>query len=261
MKKKYIVGNWKMFKTVESAKNDFSVLNQLLSQNTHITCDVGICPPTLFLNALSAEKSSITLYAQNTHWENEGAFTGETSIRMLKSANIDGSLVAHSERRQYFNETNETAGKKINALIKNNMKVIYCVGESLEERESGKVYDVIKTQLKDAFSQCKKSTLELIQSNLEKMPVSVAYEPVWAIGTGKAATPKDAHDVHTYIRKELAEIFNQETANSIQILYGGSVKPENIKDYLTDDEIDGALVGGASLDPKVFFELCSLVSL
>lgn len=250
MRKKYIVGNWKMFKTAETAKNDFSVLQKLFLENPDLNCDIGICPPFVFLDTIAQlnNKTNIDLYSQNVHWKNEGAFTGEISIPMLKSVHVHGSLIAHSERRQYFNETNETAGKKINALLNNNMKVIYCVGESLQERESGHMYSIIKTQLEEAFSHC--------DSHILTSPLTIAYEPVWAIGTGKAATPNDAHDMHVFIRKQLSQIFNNDTTNSIRILYGGSVKLENIKEFLSDDEIDGALIGGASLDPKIFFELC-----
>lgn len=264
MRKKYIVGNWKMFKTSKTAQQDFSKLLALLSEHQNLTCDVGISPPSVFLSQLSKLKCetnfNLDLYSQNVHWENDGAFTGEISIPMLKSIQIDGSLVAHSERRQYFNEINQTAGKKINALLHNNMKVIYCVGETLQERESGQVYQIIETQLKQAFAECDEKSIISLQGHNFQIPLSIAYEPVWAIGTGKAATVHDAHDVHAFIRKQLNNIFNVTTANSIRILYGGSVKPANIKEFISDAEIDGALVGGASLDPQSFFELCSLSS-
>jgi len=271
MRKKYVVGNWKMFKTSETALNYFSDLQNKLRDSTTVLPDIGICSPAVFLQELSPLKRSVHLYAQNVHWEPEGAFTGEISTQMLLGCNITGSLVAHSERRQYFNETNLSAGKKLNALLSQNLQAIYCVGESLQERESGEFNNIIETQLKDAFIQCSQEVKNHIQTSAKEhnstqisvhpQPLSIAYEPVWAIGTGKAATVKDAHDVHQFIRKVLSEIFDHETANSIRILYGGSVKASNAVEYLSDDKIDGALIGGASLNPDDFFKICCLTNL
>lgn len=260
-RKKYIVGNWKMFKTADTAYNDFLILQNHLENKSAFTeqdsllksapFHVGICAPFVFLPQLSDLANNIDIYAQNVFWEKEGAFTGEVSVPMLKSVGVTGSLVAHSERRQYFHETNFTAGKKLKALFENELRAIYCVGESLQERENGHVQSVIKTQLEDALSVCKEN-LQNAQSTL----LSIAYEPVWAIGTGKAATVSDAHDVHVLIRETIAKILGTNIAENTRILYGGSVKPSNAKEFLSDHEIDGALVGGASLNPNEFFKLC-----
>lgn len=256
-RKKYIVGNWKMFKTADTAYNDFLILqNNLenyLQDKSGSSFHLGICAPSVFLQQLADLSNNIHIYAQNVFWENEGAYTGEISVPMLRSINVDGSLVGHSERRQYFHETNSDCGKKLQTLLQNKMKAIYCVGESLQERESGQVRSIIQNQLHEALDICKEEIKTLSHSSF---PLSIAYEPVWAIGTGKAATVQDAHDVHVFIRKTLANMFGPEIAEQTRILYGGSVKLSNAKEFLNDVEIDGALVGGASLNPNDFFKLC-----
>lgn len=269
-RKKYIVGNWKMFKTSETAYNDFSVLQNSLDiyreeHESKSMFHVGICAPFVFLQQLTDLNSNIHIYSQNVFWEQEGAFTGEISIPMLKSINVDGSLVAHSERRQYFHETNVDSGKKLKALLANNLHAIYCVGESLQEREAGQVESVIEKQLEEALEICKDEINQLFEINsnnsdnsefLNCLPFSIAYEPVWAIGTGKAATVQDAYNVHVFIRKIMTKIFNADIAQRTRILYGGSVKTTNAHEFLANEEIDGALVGGASLNPNEFFKIC-----
>jgi len=268
-RKKYIVGNWKMFKTAQSAHDDFAILHSNLElyreeHNSKSLFHVGVCAPFVFLQSLTDLNGNIDIYSQNVFWEQEGAFTGEVSIPMLKSINVDGCLVAHSERRQYFHETNIDAGKKIKALLANEMKVIYCVGESLQEREAGQVESVIQQQLQEALTLCKtevQKAFDMCSSNnqsqfLDCLPLSIAYEPVWAIGTGKAATVQDACTVHKFIRQTIAKMFSPELSEHVRILYGGSVKSTNAKDFLVNPEIDGALVGGASLNPNDFFKIC-----
>lgn len=253
---KLIIGNWKMFKALSTAVNDYKEIVSLLAKK-NAECSVGIAAPSLFLSELTKYSSNVvTLFAQNSHWENEGAFTGEISPFMLKDMRIAGSLVAHSERRQMFGETNQTAGKRLGALLKQGMQSVLCVGESLGERENGKLQKVISTQLQVAlkFSGLRNS-YEFIGSNPDFPLFSVAYEPVWAIGTGRAASAKEAQEAHQFIRRELAAYFNEDTAQKIKILYGGSVKPNNIQNFLSCPDVDGALVGGASLKPSDFVEM------
>ena len=258
---KIIIGNWKMFKDMTSANNDFlEYLNLVVTNNLKI--EVGIAAPSVFLSDLAKKtQHSVTLFAQNAHWADEGAFTGEISIYMLKSIQVFGSLVAHSERRQMFGETNHTAGARVGALIRASMKAILCVGETLEQRENGKLREVLTTQLKEAIAAAKiKNIHEFIGSNPNSPLFSIAYEPVWAIGTGKSATSAEAQDAHFFIRQVLADCFDKESSLKFKIIYGGSVKINNINEYMSCNDIDGALVGGASLIPKDFFELCAKVN-
>ncbi len=256
-RQKLIVGNWKMYKNLTTAVQDFNELVTLISQK-QTTVDIGIAAPSIFLSDLSRYTSkSVSLYAQNAHWENEGAFTGEVSPAVLKDMHVAGSLVAHSERRQMFGETNQTAGKRMGALLRKGLKAILCVGETLQEREAGKLSEILSEQIKTALNYSGlRNASEFIGSNPFSPLFSVAYEPVWAIGTGKAATPKEAQEAHKMIRKELANYFNSDFANKIQILYGGSVKPNNILDFINCEDVDGALVGGASLIPSDFAAMC-----
>ncbi|WP_186645292.1 triose-phosphate isomerase [Fluviispira vulneris] len=256
-RKKIVIGNWKMYKNAAQASADFSDLATLIvAKNLNI--EVGIAAPSVFLAELARKtQNSVTLFAQNAHWANEGAFTGEVSSSMLKSIRINGSLVAHSERRQMFAESNETAGKRVGALIRSGMKAVLCIGETLAEREKGELKKVLKTQIEDALNASGiRGASEFIGSDPSSPLLSIAYEPVWAIGTGKAASPVEAQEAHAYIREVLASYFNPETSSRLQILYGGSVKLNNVSDYMACPDIDGALVGGASLIAKDFADLC-----
>lgn len=255
-RKKLIIGNWKMYKILSTAVNDFQELANLVAKKNG-QAEVGIAAPSLFLTELSKRTlNCVSLYAQNSHWENEGPFTGEVSPSMLKDIHVCGSLVAHSERRQMFGETNTTAGQRVGALLRQGLKAVLCVGETLDQRESGKLVQILSSQIREALSASGlKNSFDFIGSNSESPLFSVAYEPVWAIGTGKAATPKEAQEVHKLIRNELACYFNMQTANKIKILYGGSVKPSNASDFLSCEDIDGALVGGASLQPQEFIKI------
>lgn len=256
-RKKLIIGNWKMFKDATSASADFTSFSNLIAKEK-LNIEVGIAAPSLFLSDLVRRtQNSVTLFAQNAHWANEGAFTGEVSVPMLKSIRVAGSLVAHSERRQMFAETNQTSGARVGALIRAGMKAVFCIGETLEQREKGKLREVLSAQLEEAFlaSEIRNSS-EFIGSDPKNPLLSIAYEPVWAIGTGKAATSVEAQEAHAFIREFLTNYFDKETSAKLQILYGGSVKLNNVKEYMACPDIDGALVGGASLNPNDFYELC-----
>jgi len=241
----FIAGNWKMFKTTKEAVA-FAKEFRELYHGTDVRA--AICAPFTQLFALKEAFSgtNIKLGAQNMHFEDEGAFTGEVSAGMLKEIGVDYCIVGHSERRQYFNETDETVNKKIAKSFSAGIVPILCIGEVLKERDAGKEFDVVKKQLTGALAG--------ISAEYVKTLV-IAYEPVWAIGTGRTATPEQANEMCAYIRKLLAEIYDEQVADYVIIQYGGSVKPSNATDIMNMDEIDGALVGGASLSPKEFMDI------
>lgn len=212
--------------------------------------DVGvvICPPYTLLSMLkeASEGTNIKIGAQNMHWEEQGAYTGEISPMMLKDLGIDYCIIGHSERRQYFGETNETVNKKIKAALNHGIKAIVCVGETLEERNERKTEILLKNQITEAFKDiADKDTKNII----------IAYEPIWAIGTGETATPEMANKTIAYIREVVRELYNDSISEEIRIQYGGSVKPNNIEDLMKQDDIDGALVGGASLKADSFSQI------
>lgn len=254
-RKKYLIGNWKMFKTPSQAEKDFSEIVTTLA--THQSCDLAIAAPFVALPYLTERnRSSIGVFAQNAHWENEGAFTGEVSASMLASIHATGALVAHSERRQMFGETNQTAGKRVAALLKQNLEAVFCIGETLGERDSGQLAQVLRAQIFEAVAAGNlRYSTELVGSDPARPRLTVAYEPVWAIGTGRAASATEAQDAHVIVRSLIAEALGSEFAAQVRILYGGSVKPENIAGYMSLPDIDGALVGGASLTPTGFAQL------
>jgi len=243
MRRTLLAGNWKMFKTAEEAVLSAKDLSTRVSDVRDR--DILICPPYVYLQPLvkTCSGSPVKIGAQNVFWENEGAFTGEISAPMLKSLDVTASIIGHSERRQYFSETDETVNKRLKACLRAGILPIVCVGETLEEREGGKTIPVVKAQLSGGLSG--------LQAG-DAGRIVVAYEPVWAIGTGKTATPEIAQEVHAAIRSHLAELFGKEAADTIRILYGGSVKPDNIDALMAKEDIDGALVGGASLDASSF---------
>ena len=246
MRKPIIVGNWKLNKTSQEA---VSLIKSLRVQLDHVTdVDIAVCP---VFTALSAAKSvlqgsSIGLGAQDLYWDDEGAFTGEVSAPLLKAEGVQYVIIGHSERRQFFAETNEIVNKKIRAALKHGLTPIVCVGESLSEREANKTFHVNEEQIRKSLSGFK---LE------ELAKLVIAYEPVWAIGTGKTATSAQAQEVHQFIRGLLAEISNDKIAKSVRIQYGGSVKPENTTELMSQADIDGALVGGASLKSECFIQI------
>ena len=242
-RKKLIAANWKMYKNPIQTKEFFRDFLPLVAG--HDRDEIVICPPYIDLHAAIelASGSQILVAAQNVHWKDEGAFTGEISSSMLTSIGCTHVIIGHSERRQYFGETDDTVNLKLKAALEHGLTPIVCVGEVLEEREAGLTEDVLRRQCLRAFNTISaKKAAKLV----------IAYEPVWAIGTGKTATPQMASDAHVLIRGEAAKAFGEEFANGLRILYGGSVKPENAKALMSEEEIDGALVGGASLDAKSF---------
>jgi triosephosphate isomerase len=243
MRKKLIAANWKMYKTPAQTREFFRDFLPLVSG--HKRDEIVVCPPDIDLaTALeAAEGSNVAVGGQNVHWKNEGAFTGETSAGMLLALGVTHVIIGHSERRQYFCETDDTVNMRLKAALEAGLTPICCVGEVLEEREAGLTDDVLRRQCVRAFHAV---------SAKKGANMVVAYEPVWAIGTGKTATPELAAEAHAVIRREATEVFGEEFAAKLRILYGGSVKPENAASLMAQEEIDGALVGGASLDAKSF---------
>jgi triosephosphate isomerase (TIM) len=242
-RRRLIAANWKMYKTPAHAEEFLHVC--LPALKAHTANEIVICPPFTSLAAVSAivRGSHIGVGGQNMHWEKEGAFTGEISASMLLAAGCTHVILGHSERRQYFCETDDTVNLKLKTALESALTPIVCVGEVLEEREAGLTEDVLRRQCVRAFNKI---------SAKKAGPLVIAYEPVWAIGTGKTATPQLAADAHRIIRAEAAKAFGDEFAEHMRILYGGSVKPDNAKALMAEEEIDGALVGGASLNPETF---------
>ena len=243
MRKPLMAGNWKMYKTPAETHAFFEAFKPLVADAAH--CDIVICPPFPDLHAAikEAEGSNVAIGAQNLYWGREGAVTGEVSGHMLQAIRCRYVIIAHSERRQYFGETEPDVVRKTHAALEFGLRPIVCVGERLEERESGRTEDVLGEQFDGGIAPLEPEAFEQIV---------IAYEPVWAIGTGKTATPRIAADAHGFIRKKVAARFGDDAAKAVRILYGGSVKPDNVKGLMHEEEIDGALVGGASLDPRSF---------
>lgn len=243
MRRKVIAANWKMYKTPEQAAAYFRDFLPLVAG--HERDEIVVCPTFLAIAAAveAAKGSYLKIGAQDLHWEKEGAFTGEICATMLLDVGVSHVIIGHSERRQYFCETDDIVNMKLKAALESGLTPIVCVGEVLEEREAGLTEDVLRRQCLRAFHAI---------SGKKAGRLIVAYEPVWAIGTGKTATPQMTADAHALIRTEAAKAFGEEFAEHLRILYGGSVKPENAKALMSESEIDGALVGGASLDPKSF---------
>lgn len=238
-----MAGNWKMYKTPAETTAFFEKFRPLVEKSEH--CEVVICPPFTNLAAAvdAAKGSSIHVGSQNIAWAKEGAFTGETSGPMLNAVGVSHAIIGHSERRQYFAETDETVLKRTQAALQFGITPIVCVGERLEERESGQTEAVLVAQFQGGIAG-------LAPEQFAK--IIIAYEPVWAIGTGKTATPEIAADAHRVIRAQVREKFGKEAADAVRILYGGSVKPDNVKSLMAQPEIDGSLVGGASLEASSF---------
>lgn len=245
-RKPFIAGNWKMFKTCPEAVKTAEQLVKLVAGADDI--DIMIAPPFTALSSVcdAIKDSNVSLGAQNLFWENEGAYTGEVSPGMLVSAGCRYVIIGHSERRQYFGETDDTVNKKIAAAIQHQLIPVFCAGETEKERESKETFSVLDKQVK-------KGLMNLVADKLEKLVV--AYEPVWAIGTGKTATKEQAQEAHQFLRSLLETSFGNSFASSIRILYGGSVKPGNINELMAMPDVDGALVGGASLDAETFSQI------
>ncbi len=245
MRKKVIAGNWKMNMLPNEAMAFIEALTPMVKDTPN---EVILCVPyvDLFYSLLTSQNTNIKIGAQNMHWEGKGAYTGEVSGKMLKSIGVEYVIIGHSERRQYFAETDETVNKKIKAALENDLKPIVCVGETLEQREAGKAIEVITEQTKLAMQDLTKEQISNIM---------IAYEPIWAIGTGKTATSEDANNAIKSIRQEIEKLYDTQTAQNIILLYGGSVKADNSKELFTTSDIDGGLVGGASLKVDEFSKI------
>ena len=245
MRKKVIAGNWKMNMLPNEAMAFIEALTPMVKDTPN---EVILCVPyvDLFYSLLTSQNTNIKIGAQNMHWEEKGAYTGAVSGKMLKSIGVEYVIIGHSERRQYFAETDETVNKKIKAALANELKPIVCVGETLEQREAGKAIEVITEQTKLAMQDLTKEQISNIM---------IAYEPIWAIGTGKTATSEDANNAIKSIRQEIEKLYDTQTAQNIILLYGGSVKADNSKELFTTSDIDGGLVGGASLKVDEFSKI------
>lgn len=246
MRRKLVAGNWKMYKTIPEAKELSEEIAMRVMDITE-TVDVAICPPFVALTSvrsvLDEQKSKVILGAQNMHYKKEGAFTGEISAEMLLSAGVRVVIIGHSERRHIFGETDDLINSKLKRAIEADLVPIFCVGELLEERLAGKTENVLENQLRYGLKD--------IAINAPDKIV-IAYEPVWAIGTGHNATPEQAQSSHTFVRQYLATLWGENIANSVRVLYGGSIKPENAKELFSQPDVDGGLVGGASLSAESF---------
>ena len=245
MRLPFIAGNWKMFKNKAEAL-DFAEEFKGLYGGTDV--QTAICAPYTNLETLveAFRGTNIGVGAQNVHFADEGAYTGEISVRMLEEIGVDYCIVGHSERRQYFAETDETVNLKLKKLLESTIRPIMCVGESLEQREAGELFDFVKAQLEGGLAGIEAKDVE---------DIVIAYEPIWAIGTGVTATPEQAEEMCAFIRNTLIEMYGEETADEVIIQYGGSVKPANATEIMNMDEIDGALVGGASLKAQDFMQI------
>ncbi|MFZ0638951.1 MAG: triose-phosphate isomerase [Candidatus Acidiferrales bacterium] len=243
MRRPVIAGNWKMYKTQAEAREFFRLFKPLVSETKH--CEIIVAPPfTALATAVeSARGGAIAIAAQDAYWEREGAFTGEVSMHMIAEVGCRAVILGHSERRRYFGETDAMVNRKLKAALAANLQPIICVGETLEEKEAGDTERVLHSQFLGAVAAL---------TPAEFSRILLAYEPVWAIGTGRTATPESAGESHGYLRRLAKERFGEENASAVRVLYGGSVKPDNIRSLMAQEEIDGALVGGASLDPQSF---------
>ncbi len=249
MRKNIVAGNWKMNKTFEQADELIDgIMTKLEKQELGENTMMIICPPFPFLEMCTdySNESYFAVGAQNVNDNDHGAYTGEVSAEMLHSMDIDFCIVGHSERRAYYGETDAIVARKVDQLLKNDIRPIVCCGEVLEEREAGKQFDVVKRQITDGLFHL---SAEQFQS------VVIAYEPVWAIGTGKTATPEQAQEIHAYIRSLIAEKYGQQVADETSILYGGSCKPSNARELFANPDVDGGLIGGASLNADDFVDI------
>ncbi len=236
-----------MNKSFQEAEELISVIAEELDEK-ELDCDVVVCPPAVYLEMISdyAEESGLSVAAQNVSAHDNGAYTGEISAYMLNSMNIEYSIVGHSERRTYFNETNADLAKKVDMLLENNMKPIFCIGELLDQREENVHFDIVKQQMEEGLFHLNED---------EFSNVVVAYEPVWAIGTGVVATPEQAQEMHNYIRLLISEKYTNEIADQTTILYGGSCNAQNAATLFANEDVDGGLIGGASLKPDDFVKI------
>ncbi len=245
MRKKIVAGNWKMNLSLDEAKSLHQEINDSLKE-TGSKCEVYHFAPSIYLGSLIGSGKIVKVGAQNGYPEKEGAFTGEVSMHQLAGIGTQAVLIGHSERRQIFNESNAFLKEKVNSALAEGLKVFFCCGESLEERESGKFKQVIIAQLKNSLFHL---------SSTEFSKIVIAYEPIWAIGTGKTASPEQANEMHKSIREAISHAYTQEIAEKTSILYGGSCKPSNASDLLLQSDIDGGLIGGASMKSEDFLQI------
>ncbi|CZQ81562.1 triosephosphate isomerase active site [Trichococcus palustris] len=250
MRKPIIAGNWKMNKTAKEAQAFIEAVKNKIPASDKVEAVIG--SPALFLEKMvsDTEGTDLKVAAQNCYFEEEGAFTGEISPKALGDLGVDYVIIGHSERREYFHETNEDINKKAHAILRNGMTPIVCCGETLEQREAGVTNEWVAGQITAAL---KDLTADQVAN------LVIAYEPIWAIGTGKSSTAQDANDTCGVVRATVASIYGQEVADKVRVQYGGSVKPENIAEYMAEEHIDGALVGGASLVPESFLALLEAI--
>lgn len=248
MRRNIVAGNWKMNLNHPDSTR---LIDEINTREIDSDTELIVAPPSIYLSSFNKKQHHFSLSAQNIHFEENGAFTGEISAEMLSSLNINYAIVGHSERRSLFHETDEIIFKKVESLLKYKVTPIFCCGELKEEREEGRAFEVVSNQLNNLL-------IHLNEDQIKK--VIIAYEPVWAIGTGLTASPEDAQKMHQHIRGSIADQFSIETAENISILYGGSCKPENAKDIFSQDDIDGGLIGGASLDCKSFLSIANSFS-
>ncbi len=250
MRRFLIAGNWKMNCGPDEAAK---LLEGIKTQKPTISEDVDVlvCPPFISLSMAVnyLHDTDIQIGAQNFHYEDNGAFTGEVSATMLAESGCNFVLIGHSERRQYFGETDKTVNKKVRKALQHSLAPVVCVGETLEQRKEGSHFDLVRIQIKNALAEI---------SGDDVLDVTIAYEPIWAIGTGETATPEQAQEMHAHIRKSLAELYDEETASAVRILYGGSMKPGNAGDLLSQPDVDGGLIGGASLKAADFTEIIDI---
>jgi len=249
-RKVIIAGNWKMNKTGSEGKALVEALLKEVAAFDPAEVDIVVCPPFTTLASVRPilEGTKVKLGAQNVHWADNGAFTGEVSAAMLKEAGVEYVIIGHSERRQYFGETDETVNKRLQAALKAGLKPIVCIGELLEEREGGRTNEVLRKQIRGGFAGLDAATMA---------GVVIAYEPVWAIGTGRTATPEIAEETQAFIRAEVAAMFGADCAGKVRIQYGGSMKAANARELVAQQDIDGGLIGGAALDASGFAKLIS----
>ncbi|WP_282081205.1 triose-phosphate isomerase [Aquimarina algiphila] len=250
MRKKIVAGNWKMNKNLAGTRTLLSELKTELGQSSN--AEIIVAPTfTNLYSAVEALKSSdVTVAAQNMHQATNGAYTGEISADMLKDIGVETVILGHSERRAYFGETDALLVEKVNTALENNMTIIFCFGEELEDRKSDHHFSVVENQLKNGI-------FHIAETNWKN--VVLAYEPVWAIGTGETASPEQAQEMHAFIRSEISKAYNQDIADAVSILYGGSVKPANAEEIFAKPDVDGGLIGGASLDAKSFAAIANAI--
>jgi triosephosphate isomerase len=249
MRKNIVAGNWKMNNDIEQT---YSLLEEIISKKQETATEIIVAPSfvSLPLAVQKLEGSGIKVAAQNAHQNESGAFTGEVSIPMLKSIGVDTVILGHSERRAYFGETNSLLTEKVNTALKHNFTVIFCFGEELSERKADKHFDVVESQVKESLFHL---------STEQWKNIVLAYEPVWAIGTGETATPDQAQEIHAFVRQIIASEYGSTLANEVSILYGGSVKPDNAKEIFANPDVDGGLIGGAALKADDFLQIVNAI--